>query len=305
MRAILVGDVHLKDKAPSMRTDTYREDIFDKLEWIVSYANKQDVDALIQLGDMFDVKVPSQNSHYLVQKTAEILGKSNAPVLIVPGNHDVRAGRIESLPEQPLGTLSLHPNIRLMLGTAFEDAIYGVPFFNDEEELNKWMEGYGGEKLLVTHASIFPKGQEPIFDYIAAEDFSNKVKAPHVAYGDIHNPHHHYFEGQTWFCNNGAVSRGSTHEETMARKLKVTLYNSDTDGDPFTDVPIPYKPASEVFRIDLKADKETTKSLTEDFRNSLTSTSFQSLSLESVIDSARMKLPEKAVNELNEILETV
>ena len=50
---IIVGDIHLADRAPSARISTYRDDIMNKLRWTVDYSNTQDIDALVLLGDVF------------------------------------------------------------------------------------------------------------------------------------------------------------------------------------------------------------------------------------------------------------
>lgn len=298
--------MHLKDRPPSIRTETYTEDILDKLRWIVSYANDEKVDAVIQLGDIFDVKRADRTSHRLVHQTAEVLGQANSPVLIVPGNHDVQYDQMETIPSQPLGTLALHPNIHLLLGSSHQDLpVYGIPYFRDSsEELDKWMERYAGEQLLVTHASIFPKGKEPIYDYISDEDFARFTEAPHIAYGHIHTPFSHWKAGGSWFLNNGAISRGSLHEETLNRELRVTLYNSDAEGDPFTDVPIPYKDVSEVFKMDIKSAQQEKVKVAEDFRNSLTSSTFSALSLETVLEHASMVMDNQTILELTDILES-
>ena len=92
MKMLIIGDQHLADRPPSSRKDTYRQDILDKLVWIVEYANSMKVDLILNLGDVFHIKRSDRNSHFLVQEVARIFGASKAPVLIVPGNHDLAAG---------------------------------------------------------------------------------------------------------------------------------------------------------------------------------------------------------------------
>ncbi len=106
MKALLVGDVHLNDRAPSMRTDTYTEDILDKLRFTVVTAKSiLDLDAVIWSGDIFHTKQPHRTSHWLVQQVLNLGQEYPCPWLIVPGNHDMQHDRIDSLGSQPLGTL--------------------------------------------------------------------------------------------------------------------------------------------------------------------------------------------------------
>lgn len=48
-----------------------------------------------------------------------------------------------------------------------------------------------------------------------------------VYYGHIHENHGAYRSAGMWFCNQGAISRGSLHESTLKRAPGVTLYDSE------------------------------------------------------------------------------
>ena len=314
MRAIIVGDVHIADRPPSARKDGYREDILEKLEWVVDYSNDNDSDVLLLLGDLFHVPRPDRNSHGLVQSTAAVLGRSNAPVRIVPGNHDLVNTVLTSLPTQPLGTLCLHPNIDLLIGPDPEFPMFGVPFVDPTpENLDYWAEKYhadgGPDKYptVPTHQGIFPLAETPIYEFVAAEEWSSNFEAKFTPYGHIHsrmNAGAFYEIGGTWFCNNGAISRGSLHDETIHRELAITEFD-DSDADtPYTSVPIPFKPPEEVFDLDSVFLQKERKAQVADFLESLGSTELTYLTAESLIAQARSikGLTKKAVDELEDII---
>lgn len=317
MKMLIIGDQHLADRPPSSRKDTYRQDILDKLIWIIEYANSMKVDLILNLGDVFHIKRSDRNSHFLVQEVARIFGASEAPVLIVPGNHDLAAGyRLESIASQPLGTLALHPNINLLMGPSDQFPIYGIPFVEPTvENLEYWTKKYwddGGPTeypFIGTHQAIFPAAEEPVYEYVTAENWAHSFQNKYTAYGHIHSRMKigaFYKIGGTIFCNNGAISRGSLHEETIKRKLAVTMFD-DAKEDPFTSVPIPYKPAEEVFNLEAVEILKNTQNTVDAFLNSLGSSELHYLTVEGILDDARKTalLPKQAVVELEDIVAQV
>ena len=307
MKLLLIGDVHLSDTPPSARTDSYAQDILDKLSWIVDFANSQEVDAIVQLGDMFHIKTPSRTSHWLVQRTSDVLERSKAHVYVVPGNHDMRHDRLDSLPSQPLGSLALSPNIDVVDRISWKHRFFAVPYTEDKEDFETAL-GVASSKacrLVVAHASIFPPGVHPPYPHWNADDL--ETYGIPLAYGHIHEPHGSYEVNGTWFCNNGAISRGSLHEETLNRDLAVTIFDDSMEGNPFIRIPIPYRPAEEVFKLDVRQEKQDKVARLDDFLQSVQGVSLTALSVEEVVNHVETSnlLDAPAVHEMKEIIEIV
>lgn len=316
LRALLIGDPHCADHPPSSRI-TYRDDILNKLRWCVNHANEIGVDAVVSMGDTIHVKQPNRTSHGLIRELGEIFEESKAPVVLGIGNHDMLGNRLDSLPNQPVSTLAMHPNIEILIGGHEELPMFFMPYVNHTpENLKEWTERYhdagGPEKypLLLTHLSLYPESQAPIFEYVSYENFVAEFKAPHIAYGHIHSrvkggPF--IKVGDSWVANNGAISRGSLTEETINRELAVTLYDSSNKDEPFVSIPIPYRPASEVFKLEEVAVEKDKKVRVEAFLNSLKSSELNYLTVEDILDEAK-KRPEfthETVDELEDIITSV
>lgn len=308
MKITIVGDVHLSDTPPSVRTETYAEDILAKLEWIVEYAN-QNSDVLLQLGDVFHLKAPSRTSHWLVQRTAEVFRAFRGRVLIVPGNHDLSQDRLSSIPSQPIGTLALTPNVTLLDGMDDESGIYGIPYLDDFAEWVHRLNAGRGElpqpRLFAAHAPIFPTGLTPPYPHLAADDIA--TGGVPLAYGHIHDPFGVFRGHDSWICNNGAISRGSLHEETLKRKPVITLFDSEVKGkDAFTAVPIPHRPAEDVFRLVEVAEKKAQAQKLDGFLSKVGEVTLTTLSMEEIVSHADgTELSLKAKAELRDIIESV
>lgn len=309
MRLLLIGDVHLADRPPSVRTSSYADDILAKVRWCAEYANDHDIDAVIALGDVFHVKAPSRTSHSLVIRTAEAFQAFRGTTWVVPGNHDLSADRLDSLDGQPLGSLTLADRIELADGFIPDLGVIALPYYDDFDVFYDLLQdyvSYNEAKLVVTHASIFPPGVHPPYPHMNADELP--TSGVPLAYGHIHDSHGFYQVGTSWFCNNGAISRGSLHEETLRRKPKVTIFDSafaSSEMGPFISVDVPHRPAAEVFRLDDVQDKKDSEERLDDFLASVGEVSLTSLSIESVLADAQTKLSPTAMAELRDIVQEV
>lgn len=289
MRAVCVGDIHLADRPPSVRTDSYADDILAKMQFAGQQAKNCKCDVIVYVGDIFHLKAPSRTSHGLVQRVIDTMQEPGIPVRIVPGNHDLMHDRLESIPTQPLGTLAKAPGIELLIDADEEFPwLFGIPYLQDWSDslhlhMARWQDSDG--QLMVAHAPIFPPRQEPLYDFISAADWARWMDAPgFVHYGHIHDQHGFYHVDECTFANNGALSRGSLHEESLNRKPKITLWD-DTTG--FSSIEVPCKPASEVFRLEEKQVADDQKVKLDEFLGAVGETKLVGLSLEEVLAKAK------------------
>lgn len=308
---LLIGDVHLSDKAPSSCTESYNDDLFDLLKQCSEIAYKRNVFAVIQAGDLFHVKTPSRTSHKTVHRTIDLLKSFPCPFYVVPGNHDLFNDRLESLNEtQPLGVLAKAGAVTLLDGWADDMPVYGVPWqqeWSDEVVAGRLQdfreEEFSDGCLLVTHAPLYPPSTEPFYEYYPTSKWADFMgNSGYVYYGHIHEPHGEYAVSGVTFCNNGALSRGSLHEYNLNRELLVTSWKSDT-GE-FEKIPISHKPASEVFRLAEVLESETRKAGADEFLHSVGETVINQSSIETLMQHvSSLSLDQDIKTEIKALLE--
>lgn len=256
MKYLVLGDIHFAAKGPGARKDSWPQDIAKKVEYVSKLAAKHQCDAILQLGDVFHLKSPSSNPHWLIQTAHDSLTVGGVPVLTTAGNHDTRWDRVDLLHEQPLGLLGKMRGIELVSGASetFPD-VYAIPYLQDWRELPQYIEKYNKYReehpeialgVLITHASFFPKGQEPPYEYVLDDDAAGMIKHPTwVAHGHLHFSQGVREYGDVSIANYGAISRGSLHTETINRRPEV--YILDTETKKHKTYKVPVKPPEEVF----------------------------------------------------------
>jgi len=106
MKFVSCNDLHISERNPVSRTDNYQEAIFAKLDQVKKLAVAVKARAVLIAGDIFHEKtrVPySLTCRFLNWCTSiRVLG---IDVVAIPGNHDLKNDRYDSLSGHPLGLL--------------------------------------------------------------------------------------------------------------------------------------------------------------------------------------------------------
>jgi DNA repair exonuclease SbcCD nuclease subunit len=312
MKFLLVNDIHATERAPSSCTDSYTDDLFDLLAQTVRMTwEDTDIEAVIWAGDVFHHKAPTRTSHRLVQRMVSVVQGYRCPLWIVPGNHDIQNDRLDSvMSTQPLGVLA-RSGATLLSGwnPGGYCRVYGVPWLQtwDDEHVTTALRDYvlgRGQypTLVVTHAPLYPPGQELEFENYPVAKFAKAMQGHgHVHYGHVHERHGVYQAGGVTFCNPGALSRGSLHEHNLTRIPAVVLWDAAT-GE-FREIQLDARPASAVFRLTEHAEAVDAQDRYREFLESVGSATLEVLSVESVSDHVRgLGLPAGEVTLAEELL---
>jgi DNA repair exonuclease SbcCD nuclease subunit len=297
---LLLSDLHLSDKAPSSCTDSYSDDLFDLLDQVRKLVFRHKVIAVIIAGDVFHNKAPSRTSHQVVRRFIAWCRGIRVPVFIVPGNHDIRNDRQESVGAQPLGVVFESGAAERLEGWGGYDAehqymVYGVPWQQDWATLSPALSQYRHPasatqpSLVVAHAPLYPPGKELSFEFYPSADWAKHMgERGYVYYGHVHEPHgvwQNEAYPEVTFANFGALSRGSLHEYNLTRDVGVTLWDDD-DGS-FEFVPLDAKPAEQVFRLHEKQQYTDMHGRLDEFLGDIKDTELGVVTAEGVIERIR------------------
>ena len=294
---LLLGDLHLTDKAPSSCTDSYCDDLFDLLGQVNALVREHEAIAVVIAGDVFHNKAPSRTSHRVVRRFIRWCQSIRVPVFIVPGNHDIRNDRHESIEDQPLGVVFESGAASRLEGWGGYDAdhqymVYGVPWQQDWSTLSPALSNYRHPSaatqpsLVVAHAPLYPPGKELSFEFYPSADWAKYMGGQgYVYYGHVHEPHAVWENGGVTFANFGALSRGSLHEYNLTRAVGVGIWDDRTGA--FGFIPLRAKPAPEVFRLTEKQQVTDMHGRLDSFLDEIGSTELGVVTAEGVLQEVR------------------
>ncbi|MBX4215992.1 metallophosphoesterase [Candidatus Parcubacteria bacterium] len=271
-KILLVGDQHNSDQNPESRKDDYCEAIFAKMEFIFAYAISKGIRYVGLLGDLFHRKRPNLNSHALVVRLLKLFLKFKADffdkwgleatIFTLPGNHDIHF-TITNLERQPINVLAAagavvilnRTPILLEAGVELNGCPYGEDTETDPAAYHLPFLHQHTWKLWLFHSTLLPDGQSFFGSWVnfnAVADIAANV----VAVGHYHPGFPTTEAYNKIWINPGSISRGTAEEHNFNRDLRVVALLRRESGEVvYKDVPIPFRPAEEVFRVEALKEK--------------------------------------------------
>lgn len=220
---IIVGDLHIKYKAPVFRKETYFEELKNKLNQINILAKNNNA-KVICLGDFFNSYVEDYFESIMYELADRIYGWYS-----LIGNHDCKDME-GNLKGTSFGILEKMGYIRT-------EAPAYLDFFHYYKRNN--FIGKSKNKIALIHDYIMPSGTKENFEY--KECFEND-------YDIVFCGHYHYpFSvkvGKTRFINPGSLMRSTVKELQLNRNPEVILLNDETLE--VKHIPLKVKPLTEV-----------------------------------------------------------
>jgi DNA repair exonuclease SbcCD nuclease subunit len=264
------------------------EVISDKLMQISRIVNKEEIDAVIDGGDVFDKKSPSMNSHSMVRQLADIHNKFyNCKVYCNVGNHDCVYGDIAHIDSQPLGVLFstgvfkrlYYENELVLIKDGIKVRVVGVPYHGVKYDLEKLNIKKGDEDYLVINAHLLASKQGgSMFESedIVSYDYLSELDADVWCFG-----HWHKDQGITEIASNkyvvnvGSLTRGSIAEDHLTRSPCVVNLIFSKSGIKINRIDLEVKPASVCFDIERKESVTDKKQFIDNFVNILKNSKFK------------------------------
>lgn len=310
MKLLGVGDLHLSVTPPGRRAEGYLDELLDMLTEAVHVANNYDA-VMVFAGDLFHHKRWSRVPHWLVQQVGEILSGCLNHVIIVPGNHDLADGTIESLGRQPLSLLDWLENVFVLrsrdpikVGNRQHTQsvlIAGIPGTADVTEARPETKDFYNVEcdILVAHAPI--SGRVLPWPTFTPEELDLNCKL--FLYGHQHD---RVLLHPPRTISLGCLARGAINEADHTPSVVLI----DMDAEPLLAsthiIPLQSaRPASEIYRWAERAAEIAETDAMRAFVDSLGAATLAGFSRESLIQTlwGRQDLPEPVRRMAVEILE--
>lgn len=273
-KAITFTDIHLADRNPASRKDNYLESIFSKIDQAREICEQRKVDVALCAGDIFHLKTPSKNSHYMVSQMIALLKRFPCPVLAIYGNHDIRQDNISTLAKQPFYTLVKSEAVKYLEDEFFNSGdirIFGMDYVSnpDYADFNK---ANSGEKvqICVAHVNASSKFDDLFGERVYTYQELAKTSPDVFVFGHYHPDQGIEIHNNKHFINVGSISRGSLKKDELSR-IPSLGYIEVSDEFKVTCEKIPLKvlAASEIFDLDKKEKEEKEEKEIHNFINEM------------------------------------
>ena len=238
MKMILLSDLHLINDNPIARLDNLTEVQWEKLDFIFSYARKENIRHILQAGDFTDTK----RSWELLQKLADYFSplRQKVKIYCVKGQHDSYYHDMENqktttgvlISSGLLTLLGPEPNV-FVRDSGNSILIYGASFGEDIPKV--------GNKqtcnILVIHAPIGVMNT-PHVEHVDAIRFMKKHKDfDLILCGDIHEKFLIENDKQI-ICNTGPLLRKEATEYIMSHLPCFYVYDTDSHKIKTVNIPV-------------------------------------------------------------------
>ena len=269
-KVVTFTDPHLADTNPISRKDNYLDSLFNKIEQMRDICIDRKVDVVLCGGDIFNIKTPNKNSHYLVSQTISLFKSFPCPILAVYGNHDIRQDNASTLPKQPFYTLIKSGALNYLSDELFDNGnirIFGMDYcsFPINDDFNRENKG---EKIQICVAHVNASSKfsdlfgEKVYTY---QDLSNT--SPDIfVFGHYHPDQGIEVLNNKHFINIGSLSRGSLKRDEITRIPNIGYIEIDNNYKIFCEkIPLNVLSSSDIFDIEKKNKEEKEQEEIEKF----------------------------------------
>ena len=260
-KIVTFTDVHLADVGPISRKDNYRDTILNKLEQISDFCFNAKVDLAICGGDLFNLKNPTKNSHYLVSQVIDIFKGFPCPVHTIYGNHDLRQDNISTMPRQPFNTVIRSGACKLITDELLFNGqvrLFGVDFLKNPEysDFNRISKG---EKIqiCVSHVNASSKFTDLFGERVYSYEALSKTTSNVFVFGHYHPDQDIEIHNNKHFINVGSLSRGSLKKDELGRIPAIGYIEIDEDFNIKSEkIKLNALASEEIFNLELKEKEE-------------------------------------------------
>jgi len=102
MRLVQINDAHIRGSSPKSRMDDYPETLYKKFCELGTFIKENEVEAILNGGDLFDTPDPSTS---IVNRYVKLFSSWNIPMYSVVGSHDKFGYNDTTINRTALGTL--------------------------------------------------------------------------------------------------------------------------------------------------------------------------------------------------------
>lgn len=249
MKILATACWHITGHNPLTRVDDYPETIFDKVSWVLDYADENDCRYVLIAGDVFESALIDL---FILSRYARLFKEHRCKVLAVFGQHDMRYRTYEKTPLYFFSQLGL---IKILDAAPYTDEVtsfYGVSYGDDlvgfEKRDREYIRVLAAHHMVIDN-KIWP-GQE---EGIKAPDLLKKYPGYDlIVTGDNHKTIIAKNKNQL-LINSGSLGRTRSNQDDH---IPVVVICDLNDIPNYKEVKVPIQPVTEVMDMEYVEEKK-------------------------------------------------
>jgi Calcineurin-like phosphoesterase len=271
-----ISDIHLSATPVGSRGDDYMEAIFSKLEFTRATTTKIGGVCLVG-GDVFHHKNPKSpaNKLSMIERLIRVFGSYPLDTVFgTPGNHDLTADSMDSIPSQPLGILmaagvyrdlSSEPILFINETGTVKIQVESFPYADETTTLTNILNApprnpEAQYRVGIVHAYGNPGGAGSLYgtrtigyDELVTADFD------FLLWGHDHSAIETQTVGNVTHVRLGSLARAAIDYDSQDRAVQIQILSFAEEGIRMPVVRIPVQPFDAVFVTADKAVKQVPK----------------------------------------------
>lgn len=246
MKILFLTDTHFTAKNPSSRLDDIQETIINKLLDVKKIIDDVGIDMVLHGGDMFH---SPDVSNAFTGKIARIINSFDAPVYVVPGNHDLYGYSYETLNNTKLGLLEKTGVINIISrekpivvdDNGFKIGIEAQEYhahIDEDMSVDFRIDNINVDySILLTHSMLLEyKFHEGIKHTLIKDVYTN---ADLILAGHYHDGWKERKQDNTWFFNPGSLLRVEASAAMINAMPKVIVFEIEKDKFDYKYIELP------------------------------------------------------------------
>lgn len=243
---MFIGDIHGKNKTPLNRLKDYNDDLFKKMEWLVSYCNANQIRYCIHLGDIHD---KTEASDEWKNRFIQIWRQYNGKFYTIFGNHDIPYNEESLYTKTCLRNLELSGVIEVLREPLIIDDVSIVPLSLDlakSKEIIKYsIKNNIGLHLIFVGHHFYEFGLNRKAGFVE-EDFKDISSRVDLVLGHDHKQYETKFVNQMMILRPGSLMRTELSEATINMVPRVLVLDRDLG---FQYVQVPHRDINEIYNV--------------------------------------------------------
>lgn len=268
MRYAFIKDPHFRFGLPKPigRTENFHDEIKYKLNYLVDFCVKKQIDHIVATGDLLDIKAPSSYDFKAIKELTDIFGsikEKGIKFCSIAGNHDLPSASLDRKSDSVYQWL-VDNELIIDISSSDLPELSGFDYRSETAPLIEWLSTASLKKIVVVHEHIYPsqKDYSGFGNYLYYQDVVEALKinpnskCKYLVCGHLHKGFETEVVNGITIINPWSFTRLARDSYALNDEHVPQFVALNTDSGRIATIDIPHKSFAESFiEAEVKRDQ--------------------------------------------------